>query len=165
MGRIDDEFVTYVRDRLPHLRRAAYLLAGDWTRGDDVLQRALTDAYTRWASVRRADNIDAYLRTVLVHRWIDEQRRGWASRVRLVGAVPDRPEQSRDLDAGVDLRTALSRLPPRQRAVLVLRFLCDMSVEETATTLRCSPGTVKSQTSAALATMRRLLATCGAEPA
>jgi RNA polymerase sigma factor (sigma-70 family) len=80
--------------------------------------------------------------------------------VRLVDRLPDRAAEDdtlRNVPAGLDLRGALARLPARQRAVLVLRFFYDMSVEQTAETLRCAPGTVKSQTSAALAGMRRLL--------
>lgn len=154
---VDDDYVEFVRSRLPQLRRAACLLAGDWARGDDILQRALTDVYVRWASVRRAANVDAYVRTVLVHRFIDEQRRGWA-RVVLLDEVPERVGQAEDPAVGLDLRSALAELPPRQRAVLVLRFLCDMSVEDTAAALKISSGTVKSQTSNGLETMRRLLA-------
>ena len=158
MGRADDaEYVAAIAPRLPQLRRAAFLLCGDWERGDDTLQRALTDLYAKWGTARRADNLDAYIRTVLVHRWIDEQRGRWA-RVRLVNDLPDRPAPSGpDLAEAVVVRAALAQLPPRQRAVLVLRFLCDMSVEEAAAALRCSTGTVKSQTHDALRAMRGLL--------
>ena len=159
MGRADDdEYVAFVQPRMPQLRRAAYLLCGDWWRGDDLVQRALTDAYVHWGRVRGADSPDAYLRTILVHRFIDEQRSGW-SRVKLVEATPE-PGGDGGVEpaVSVDLRTALARLPVRQRAVLVLRFLCDMSVEQTAEAMNCSTGTVKSQTFAALASMRRLLA-------
>ncbi|WP_432830120.1 SigE family RNA polymerase sigma factor [Dactylosporangium sp. CA-092794] len=155
----EQEFQEFVRSRLPALRRAAYLLCGDWTRGDDIVQRALTDAYVRWKRIRRVDNIDAYVRAILVHRFVDEQRRGWA-RVRLLDRLPDGPAEDAALQsvpAGLDLRDALAELPPRQRAVLVLRFYYDMSVEQTAEALRCAPGTVKSQTAAALRAMRRIL--------
>ena len=153
----DATFVEYVHAHLVHLRRTAYLLCGDWARGDDIVQRALTDVYVRWPKVRQADHVDAYVRTVLVHRFIDDRRRAWA-RVRLVSTVPDVPAPAGDPDTGLDLRSALDGLPPRQRAVLVLRFFCDMSVEQTAAALGCATGTVKSQTSLALAAMRRRLA-------
>jgi RNA polymerase sigma-70 factor (sigma-E family) len=161
----DEEFSAFVRARLPGLRRAAFLLCGDWARGDDIVQRALTDAFVQWERVRRADNPDAYLRTVLVHRWLDERRRKWST-VRLVDVVPERgPDRSHqtDVDEALDVRAALARLAPRQRAVLVLRFFCDMSVADTAVALRCSTGTVKSQTSVALEAMRRHLASTGTE--
>jgi RNA polymerase sigma-70 factor (sigma-E family) len=154
----DATFVEYVSARLVHLRRTAYLLCGDWARGDDIVQRALTDVYVRWPKVRQADNVDAYVRTVLVHRFIDDRRRAWA-RVRLVPRLPDIPAPDiGDPATGLDLRSALAELPPRQRAVLVLRFFCDMSVEQTAAAMGCATGTVKSQTSLALAAMRRRLA-------
>ena len=158
MGRADDdEYVAFVQPRMPQLRRAAYLLCGDWWRGDDLVQRALTDAYVHWARVRRADSPDAYLRTILVHRFIDEQRAGW-SRVKLVESPPE-PGGDHGVEpaVSVDLRTALARLPVRQRAVLVLRFLCDMSVEQTAEAMNCSTGTVKSQTAHGLADLRAVL--------
>jgi RNA polymerase sigma-70 factor (sigma-E family) len=159
----DATFVEYVNAHMVHLRRTAYLLCGDWARGDDIVQRALTDVYVRWPKVRAADNVDAYVRTVLVHRFIDERRRPWA-RVRLLSTLPDEagPDPG-DLAVGLDLRSALAALPARQRAVLVLRFFCDMSVEQTAQALGCATGTVKSQTSLALAAMRRRLASTESE--
>ena len=158
MGGSDEaEYVAAIAPRLPQLRRAAFLLCGDWERGDDTLQRALADIFAKWGRIRRADNLDAYIRTVLVHRWIDEQRGRWA-KVRLVSDLPDRPAPALpSAEDALDVRAALAQLPPRQRAVLVLRYLCDMSVEETATALSCSTGTVKSQTSDALRGMRHLL--------
>jgi RNA polymerase sigma-70 factor (sigma-E family) len=155
-GGTDAEYVDYVSSRLPQLRRAAFLLCGDWSRGDDIVQKALTDVYVKWGKVRRADDIDAYVRTVLVHRYIDERRS--QRRVRLLDEVPDGPQMIReDTNLRLDLQTTMGQLPPRQRSVLVLRFLCDMSVEQTAIAMSCSAGTVKSQTFAALASMRRLL--------
>lgn len=153
----DEEYIAFVRGRLPHLRRAARLLCGDWVRGDDLVQRTLTDVYRDWAKASRATSIEAYVRTVLVHRFLDDRRHSW-SRVALMDAVPDLPTtDARDVHARVDLTSALAALPPRQRAVLVLRFLCDMSVEETSGALNCSTGTIKSQTSDALNSMRRFL--------
>jgi len=157
----DEEFTAFVRPRLPRLRRAAYLLCGDWARGDDIVQRALTDAYVHWRRVRGAGNPDAYLHTVLVHRFIDDRRGRWSGVELVETPQPRVPAHQPDLDEALDVRAALARLAPRQRAVLVLRFLCDMSVTDTASALGCSEGTVKSQTSVALDAMRRLLTTTG----
>jgi RNA polymerase sigma-70 factor (sigma-E family) len=154
---LEREYVEYVRARLPVLRRVAYQLAGDADRGDDVVQQAVTRLYTRWRRAREAHNLDAYVHTLLVRVFLDEKRLGW-SRVRLVDAVPDRPAAPPpDSEDRAVLRAALARVPPRQRAVLVLRFLADRPVDEVARILGCTPGTVKSQTSHGLAALRRLL--------
>jgi RNA polymerase sigma-70 factor (sigma-E family) len=154
---LEREYVDYVTARLPALRRVAYQLTGDAHRGDDVVQQALTRLYTRWPRARGADNLDAYAHTVLVRIFLDERRLRW-SRVELVAAVPEPPDPPvSGVEDRVVLRAALAQVPPRQRAVLVLRFLADRPVDEVARILECSEGTVKSQTSRGLATLRRLL--------
>jgi RNA polymerase sigma-70 factor (sigma-E family) len=161
--RADAEYTDYVRSRLSVWRRTAYLMCGDWDRGDDVVQRTLTELYRKWPRAQRADNLDALVRTMLLRRMLEERRLGWF-RVRLTNDLPERAAATGpDAEDRIVLATALRRLAPRQRAVLVLRFFNDLTVEETAHTLACSPGTVKSQTSTALATLRRLLtSTAGA---
>ena len=104
------------------------------------------------------DNIDAYVRTILVRTFLSERRSPWFRRVLLAG--PRRPTASAvcaDPDAVLDVREALAAIPPRQRATLVLRFYCDFDVEQSAAVLGCSAGTVKSQTSKGLAALRRML--------
>ncbi|MEV0806500.1 sigma-70 family RNA polymerase sigma factor [Micromonospora sp. NPDC050200] len=127
--------------------RAAYNLDGSRPRqwGESV-----TDGVGGfgWRRAPEAENIDAYVRTVLVRVFLDEKRRLW-SRVRLVDTPPE-PVPAPTGDAVEDrelLRAALAQVPPRQRAVLVLRFLHDRPVDEVAATLGCTAGTVKSQTS------------------
>ncbi len=156
----DAEYVEYVRGRLAALRRLAFLLCGHEARADDLVQQTITNLYVSWAKARAARNIDAYVRTMLVRSFIDERRLAWA-RVRLFGAVPEPPPtpMADDVEDRAVLREALAKVPKRQRAVLVLRFLWDLPVDEVAEILGCSPGTVKSQTSHGLATLRRLLAT------
>jgi RNA polymerase sigma factor (sigma-70 family) len=112
----------------------------------------------RWHYARNADNLDSYVRAIVVRAHIDDTRRPWF-RVRLFGTVPEpRPTGvAGDVESATTLRAALSRLPAGQRAVVVLRFLCDMPVNDVADVLRCSPGTVKSQTSHGLAKLRQLL--------
>ncbi|WDZ85063.1 SigE family RNA polymerase sigma factor [Micromonospora cathayae] len=154
----EQEYTEYVTARLPALHRLAYALCGNADEADDLVQEAVTRLYQRWARVSRAERVDAYVRTVVVRLFIDGRRRGWW-RVRLSAAPPDPPPVP--ADPGVEdrtvLRTALGRVPPRQRAVLVLRFLHDLPVEEVAEILGCSSGTVKSQTAHGLAAMRRQL--------
>jgi RNA polymerase sigma-70 factor (sigma-E family) len=153
----DDEFTAYVTARTPWLRRVAYLLCQDWHRADDLVQTAITRLYLHWRRASAADNIDGYARTVLVRVFLAEQRGGWRRRVRLVAEAPDGPGGAADLDGALDLREALAALPPRQRAAVVLRFYCDLSVEQTADVLNCSTGTVKSQTARGLDALRRAL--------
>jgi RNA polymerase sigma-70 factor (sigma-E family) len=152
------DYVEYVSGRLPALHRAAYLLCGDAHRADDIVQATITALYVNWRRAERADNIDAYVHRILVRQFIDEKRSRW-SRVWLMGHPPEPPPapepSAPDLrDAVVD---ALRRLPPRQRTVLVLRFLFDLSVVDTAQAMQCSTGNVKSQTVRALAAIRPLL--------
>jgi RNA polymerase sigma-70 factor (sigma-E family) len=153
----DQECTEYVSARLPALHRLAYALCGDVDEADDLVQEAATRLYLSWSRVARAEHMDGYVRAVVVRLFLDGRRKGWW-RVRLSGSPPDpRPTEDRGADDRTVLRAALRRVPPRQRAVLVLRFLHDLPVEEVARTLGCSAGTVKSQTAHGLAAMRRLL--------
>lgn len=151
------EYVDFVSSRLPALRRMAYNLCGDSHQADDLVQETVTKLYARWP-VRGVDNLDGYVRTMLVRTFIDEKRRGWW-RVRLCGVVSDRlpAAHGHAMEEHTALRGLLAKVPPRQQAVLVLRFLCDLPVAEVAAILGCSPGTVKSQTAHGLSAMRRLL--------
>ena len=133
------------------------VLCDDGQRADDLVQAALTKMYVHWSRVREVSHADAYARAVLVHEFLHERRSAWARRVSLSGGVTDPPVAALDHDAVLDLRAAVAALPPRQRATLVLRFYCDLSVDQSAETLGCSPGTVKSQTTRALAAVRRAL--------
>lgn len=155
-GDLEREYVDYVTARMTVLRRVAYQLAGDPHRADDIVQQTLTRLYVKWTRARTADNLDAYTHTVLVRIFLDERRLRW-SRVHLVAEVPEGTQPPTDPEDRQVIRAALAQVPPRQRAVLVLRFLADQPVDEVARILRCSEGTVKSQTSRGLATLRRLL--------
>jgi RNA polymerase sigma factor (sigma-70 family) len=108
-------------------------------------------------------NMDAYVRRMMLNAWLDERRRPWR-REHSTGEPPDRLVDGPDSAQRLALMTYLNELPPKRRAVLVLRYFCDLSVEETAEALRCSTGTVKSQTSRALEALRlRLVGTVTAE--
>lgn len=153
----DQPYLEYVDARVPALRRLAYSLTGDSHEADDLVQETLTKLYLRWRRASAAENLDAYVHAMLVRSFLDDRRKGWW-RVRLPGAVPDpvaAPDSSPEDRAVV--RTALGKVPPRQQAVLVLRFVHDLPVDEVARILQCSPGTVKSQCARGLATLRRHL--------
>jgi RNA polymerase sigma-70 factor (sigma-E family) len=151
----DAEFTEYVASRAGWLRKVAYLLCSDWHRADDLVQEAITKLYTSWSRARRVENLDGYARTVLVNTFLAEQRSPWRRWTRTGGSEPERAWTPPDQDAAMDLRQALAALPPRQRATVVLRHYCDLTVEQTADALGCSTGNVKSQTSRALDSLRR----------
>ncbi|AUG77545.1 RNA polymerase sigma24 factor [Kitasatospora sp. MMS16-BH015] len=155
----DAEFAEYVASRGGWLRKVAYLLCSDWHRADDLVQETITKLYTNWHRAGQATSRDAYARVVLVNTFLAEQRSPWWRRRAEepasgeFGAIEAPP----DVAAAVDLRRALTGLPPRQRATVVLRYYCDLTVEQTAEALRCSSGNVKSQTSRGLDALRRSL--------
>ena len=151
------EYTEYVTARLPALRRLAYVLSGDSHRADDLVQQTITNLFIRWPKIRTVAHLDRYVRSMLVNSYIDERRLAWA-KVRLFREPPDR---AAPVDHSIEerslLRSALAKVPRRQQAVLVLRFIYDLPVAEVAEMLGCSEGTVKSQTSHGLNTLRKLL--------
>jgi RNA polymerase sigma-70 factor (sigma-E family) len=160
------EYTDYIRGHLPWLRRVAYLLCQDWQQADDLVQTAITRLYTHWGRARNAASIDAYTRTILIRAFLAERRSAWIRRVSLFPAYPELPgTPAADHETLLDLRAALASLPPRQRATLVLRFYCDLPVDQTAAELGCTPGTVKSQTAKGLSALRRALDPIPAEEA
>jgi RNA polymerase sigma-70 factor (sigma-E family) len=153
----EDEFTDFVRREWASLYRTAYLMLGDHGLAEDLVQSALAKTYIVWGRVRDSESPRAYVRTTLVNTassWF--RRRGWKNEV-ATEALPE-PTHT-DLQVASGVMEALTRLPPGQRAVVVLRFHEDLSVGETARLLNLSTGTVKSQTSHALAKLRALLAT------
>ena len=151
------EYKRYVTARSHALWHTAFLMCGDAHQAEDVVQTALLKLYVAWHRVERAENRDAYARRVLVRCVIDEKRRGWR-RERVVAAVPESAaDEGPDIGERDAALRALALLAPRQRATLVLRFWEDLSVEQTAELLGCSPGTVRSQTARGLATLRGIL--------
>jgi RNA polymerase sigma-70 factor (sigma-E family) len=158
-GEHDAEFTEFVTARIRAFRRMAFLLCQDWHRADDLVQSAITRLYMYWERARRMEHPDGYLRTILVREFLAEQRSGWVRRVVLAVPPPERAAPAADADAVLDMQAALASLPPRQRATLVLRFYCDLSVAETAKVLGCSAGTVKSQTARGVDALRERLET------
>jgi RNA polymerase sigma-70 factor (sigma-E family) len=166
----DAEFTEYARARAPWLRKVAYLLCGDWHRADDLVQASMLKLYTGWHRAGQVENVDGYARRTLINMFLAEQRGPWWQRVVNHDREPDpevladpRPQTALDLDATLDLRAALAALPPKQRAAVVLRYYCDLSVDQTAEILRCSTGNVKSQSSRGLRSLRLRLESTGEE--
>lgn len=164
MSRRDDEFTEYVTARMWWLRRLAYLLCQDWQHADDLVQAAIIRLYTHWGRAAAVEHTDAYVRTILVREYLGERRSGWARRVSLSADLPETAAITGDAEGVLDLRAALAGLPPRQRATLVLRFYCDLNVDQAARLLGCSPGTVKSQTAKGIGALRRTLQPPGQRP-
>jgi RNA polymerase sigma-70 factor (sigma-E family) len=153
----EEEFRQFVSARLDALRGLAYLTCGDWQAADDAVARSLTKLYIRWASVTSPERFAARM---VVRAAIDEVRRPWRREVPASQAFPDvsEPDLTDSLMQRLHIRAALRQVPAGQRAVLVLRFYLDLSVEDAAEALGCSTGTVKSQTARGLAALRRVLA-------
>lgn len=154
-------FASFVGARGQALQRTAYLLTGDWALAEDLLQTALARSYPRWDRIVR-DDPEAYVRRVIVNTWSSWWRRKWRGETPSA-QLPDRAgtDVFDDADRRDALRTALTRLPTRQRAVVVLRFHEDMSEAQVASILGVSVGTVKSQASKALAKLREDVALTG----
>jgi RNA polymerase sigma-70 factor (sigma-E family) len=153
---MDARLADYVRGQWPALVRYATALCGDPIEAEELVQSALVRVALRWPFVRDKDNPDGYVRRAIVNGYLTTWRR-IRSRETSVAEPPDLVVAA-DGTAGVDdvmtVRRALAALPPRQRAVLVLRYLEDRSEQDTADLLGCSVGTVKSQASKALAKLR-----------
>jgi RNA polymerase sigma-70 factor (sigma-E family) len=161
----------FVVARRRSLLRTAYLLCGDWHLAEDLVQDTLAKLYVAWRRVKRRDEVDAYARKALLNTYIDTTRRPWR-REHAADTGADSPSGTH-ADHGTGrlgdpadlgdpamrqrLLKALADVPPRQRAVLVLRFWEDLSVEHVADLLNCRTGTVKSQTARGLDRLRDLL--------
>jgi RNA polymerase sigma-70 factor (sigma-E family) len=150
----EEDFRDYVAARMERWRRTAYLLCQDWHTADDLVSITATKLYRHWRKAGNADNRDAYAQRVLSRTWLDERKRP-SRREHPQAATPEEswmvPDRIADRDS---LAALLKSLGPRQRAVVVLRFYLDYSVEDTAAILGISSGTVKSQSLRGLETLR-----------
>jgi RNA polymerase sigma-70 factor (sigma-E family) len=163
----DEEFDGFMRGRWPAMVRLAYALTADAGHAEDLAQAAFARAYASWGRVRRAGDPDAYVRRIVINthrsrfrkRRVTEELRGdladTAGGPGSGGPGGQWPGAQQGPEERQALLDALSALGPRQRAVLVLRYWLDLSEAETAAALNCSVGTVKSQASRALATLRK----------
>lgn len=148
------EFSEYVAVRRPRLVRSAILLGCPEADAEDLVQTALTKALRSWHRVQRADSPDAYVQRILVNTLADARKRRWRGEVP-TDVLPEMalPDSSDTLAEGWAVRRALAAMSPTHREVLVLRFFADLSERETATALGVAPGTVKSRTARALASL------------
>jgi RNA polymerase sigma-70 factor (sigma-E family) len=153
----DDGFREFMAAHQRSLMRTAYLLTGDAHLAEDLLQSVLIKVLGRWPKLAHVDSPQAYTRKALVNQYISWRRRLFRT-VELPSAEP--PERSASSEestiARLVMRQALAKLPPKQRAVIVLRYYEDLTEHETARLLNCSIGTVKSQAHHALARLRVL---------
>ena len=152
----DADFTEFVHGAWPSLYRTAYLLLGEHAAAEDLVQTALAKTYGSWHRVRDLNAAPAYARATLVNTassWF--RRKSWRNE-RPTEVLPESGDE-RDPSDRPAVLAALAHLPPRQRAVVVLRFYEDLSVAQAAGALGCSEGTIKSQTHDALRALRALL--------
>lgn len=149
-------FQEFVEARSGRLFRIAYLMCGDWHEAQDLVQTSLAKAYVAWNRIERQDNADAYVRKVLLRTYLSERRLRRAGETPVADLGPIQAPRA-DQDLRLTLVAALRRLPPRNRAVVVLRYLEDHSIESVAELLRTSPAAVKSLNTRSLAQLREQL--------
>ena len=158
----EQDFVDFVAARWTPLYRLAYLLTASPTAAEDLLQTTFEKAYGSWSRISRMEFPEAYLRRMLTNALVSSRRRAWLREVSS-DSVPEAAGET--IEVGVLDRSLLwplvCALPVRQRAVIVLRYYEDLSEAQIADVLGCAPGTVKSQTSAAMKALRRALAASG----
>jgi RNA polymerase sigma-70 factor (sigma-E family) len=161
-AQLDTEFREFMHGRWAAMVRLAYALTGDQGHAEDVAQAAFARAYASWPKVRRTGNPEAYVRRIVVN-----ENRNRFRKQRVAERLTDTPPEpgtgtgsgtadaTSQYDERSALMAALRRLGPRQRAVVVLRYWLGLTEAEAAAELNCSVGTVKSQASRALATLRQ----------
>jgi RNA polymerase sigma-70 factor (sigma-E family) len=154
-----EDFAEFVVARQSQWLRTAHLLSGDRQFAEDIVQQSLEKLYVVWPKVAGVGAPDAYVRKMILNVYLSETRRAWRRRERTSDDVESSAVQpgSEPPDDRIDLIRALSSLPRRQRAALILRFAEDLSVAETATAMGCAEGTVKAHTAAGIKALRRTM--------
>jgi RNA polymerase sigma-70 factor (sigma-E family) len=160
-GGTDLDFEEYAQARVVRLRQRAYLLCRDWHLAQDLTQITLSRLYASWRKVVKADNIDAYAAKVMVRVFLDHKRLKSSHEVvsDTMQAQSDRVDGSGGPELRLTLMEALGHLSPRARAIVVLRYWEDHSVDTVAELLGVTPSLVKTQSMRALAELRALLGT------
>lgn len=153
----DAEFTEHFDRCADSMRFTAYLLCGNHHEAEDVVQTAFLKLYLAGPRLVRREGLEPYLRRIVVRTFIAERRRVRWRREQLRDELPERAEAPVLSEDKLVVWDALRSVPAKQRAVLVLRFWHDLGVEETAAALRCTVGTVKSNTNRGLKALRRRL--------
>jgi RNA polymerase sigma-70 factor (sigma-E family) len=151
-----EEFTEFAVAYAARLRRTAYLLCGNWHTAEDLTQIALTQTLLSWRRLNRLDNAPAYAHRTLVNAYLG-QRRSRKSGELPLAMLPESASPAGTAELRLVLVRALESLTPSARAIVVLRYWEDLSIDQVAAILRCSTGNVKSQTSRALAQLRVVL--------
>lgn len=162
MTSAEDDFIAFAEAASPRLRRTAYLLCGDWHTAQDLAQTTLAKVFAAWWRINRQDAVQAYATRTLVNTYLAEGRRKRAREL-LTAVVPEQATERPGPELRMVVLAALATLPPKARAVVVLRYWADQIIDEVAAVLGCSPGNVKSQSARALDKLRPLLADSLAE--
>jgi len=162
----DEEFAEFAETASPQLRRTAFLLCGNWHTAEDLVQTTLTKVFVSWRRIQRRDAARAYAARTLVNTYLAD-RRSKRSTELLTDRFPERPVAPPAPETRMVVLGVLATLPPRARAVVVLRYWEDLSVDQVAAVLGCSPGNVKSLAARALGKLRAVLgeALTGCDPA
>jgi RNA polymerase sigma-70 factor (sigma-E family) len=151
-----EEFAEFAETASPQLRRTAFLLCGNWHTAEDLVQTTLAKVFVSWHKIRRRDAVRAYAARTLVNTYLADKRSKRTAEI-VTDRFPERPVEPPAPETRMVVLGALATLPPRARAVVVLRYWEDMSVDQAAAVLGCSPGNVKSLAAGALGKLRAVL--------
>lgn len=151
-----EEFVEFAEVASPRLRRTAFLLCGDWHTAEDLAQTTLEKIFASWRRIRRQDAVHAYATRTLANTYLAHKRLKRTSEL-VTEWFPEPLVHAPEVEERMMVLDALAALPPRARAVVVLRFWEDLSVEQVADMLGCSAGNVKSLSARALDKLRAAL--------
>jgi RNA polymerase sigma-70 factor (sigma-E family) len=152
----EGEFAEYAEAALLQLRRTAFLLCGNWHTAEDLAQTTLAKMFVSWRKIKRRGAVQAYAKRILVNTYLDDKRLMRSGEI-LTDRFPERVAEPQAVETRLVVLAALATLTPRARAVVVLRYWEDLSVEQVAHLLGCSPGNVKSLTARALGKLRAVL--------
>jgi RNA polymerase sigma-70 factor (sigma-E family) len=149
-------FIEFAAADAPRLRRTAYLLCGDWHAAQDLTQTTLVHVFVAWRRIRHADSAHAYAQRTLINNYLATRRRHSSGEL-VVAELDDQPAAADSTELRLVLLQALGTLSPRARAIVVLRYWEDRSIDQVATLVGCSAGNVKSQSARSLEKLRTYL--------